>query len=182
MNTNIERKTEITLDEYKAWLTGLLRGKGKALPNLADWNAINDMANKIVPIIVEVQNPMTPSVSIPFTPVTNSPAPWHNAQAPCGTAGQDGDNITIAEGTTNIAISNSIDDCISIGYTDSEGIAADCVTIGNITGGPYGGYGAPASLSNITCTYTGNPEPISILADLSGVQLAEMAKQLGIKE
>jgi len=178
MNTNIEQKAEISLDEYKAWLAGLLRGKGKALPNLADWNTINIMADKIVADIVEVQNPMTPSLPTPFTPAT---APWYDAP-PCGTAGQDGDNITIAEGTTNIAISNSIDDCISIGYTDSEGIAADCVTIGNITGGPYGGYGAPASLSNITCTYTGNPEPISILADLSGVQLAEMAKQLGIKE
>lgn len=68
---NVELKEDITFDEFKAWLTGLIRGKGGALPDLDDWRNIKEMIDKVVPEkeIVNIPIP-APADPPPFSP------PW----------------------------------------------------------------------------------------------------------
>ncbi len=49
MNSAVELKVEISFDEFKAWMNGLLRGKGSQLPNIDDWRVIKNMMDKVVP-------------------------------------------------------------------------------------------------------------------------------------
>jgi len=49
MNSSVELKEEITFDEFKAWMNGLLRGTGKNCPGPEDWRAIYKMMDKVVP-------------------------------------------------------------------------------------------------------------------------------------
>jgi len=49
MNSSVELKNEITFDEFKAWMNGLLRGTGKRCPDVDDWNVIYKMMDKVVP-------------------------------------------------------------------------------------------------------------------------------------
>lgn len=66
---NVELKEDITFDEFKAWLTGLIRGKGGALPDLDDWRKIKDMIDKVVPEKEIVNIPMpAPADPPPFGP------------------------------------------------------------------------------------------------------------------
>lgn len=102
MAKNIELKDEITLDEYKAWLTGMLRGKGNQLPDLNDWKAIKKMTDKIIPDVVEVQNPMPYIAPTPY--VEPEPLPWWLTQPTCGGTGDidNANNITITNGSSKI--------------------------------------------------------------------------------
>lgn len=45
--SNVETKEQISIVEFKAWLTGLIRGKGGALPDLDDWKEIKKMLDKV---------------------------------------------------------------------------------------------------------------------------------------
>lgn len=63
----MEHKEKITLDEFKAWLTGLIVGKRGALPDVKDWKKIKQMLDKVEPETVEVPVP-APSDPLPITP------------------------------------------------------------------------------------------------------------------
>lgn len=47
-SNNVENKITITFDEFRAWLTGLIRGKNGTLPDLNDWKLIKMMMDKVV--------------------------------------------------------------------------------------------------------------------------------------
>lgn len=46
---NTENKEEISFNEFKAWLTGLIRGKRGQLPDVEDWKQIKVMMDKVAP-------------------------------------------------------------------------------------------------------------------------------------
>lgn len=128
---NIELKDEITVEEYKAWLTGLLRGKGSQLPDLNDWKMIKKMTDKIVPEIVEVPQPQPiwpqyPSEPYKY-PAVPDPLPWWQTQPTCERTWI-GDSI----GT------GRINDNISIGVP-----VTTYGTVSNTYAG-WGPYGGPA--------------------------------------
>ena len=54
---NIELKETITLDEYKAQFSGLMRGKGTRVPDSNDWDAIKKLTDKVVPDVVHATQP-----------------------------------------------------------------------------------------------------------------------------
>lgn len=43
----MENKESITVSEFKAWLSGLIRGKNGQLPNIEDWKVIKTMLDKV---------------------------------------------------------------------------------------------------------------------------------------
>ncbi len=47
MAKSIENKDDITFNEFRAWMTGLIRGKRGALPDLEDWKQIKIMMDKV---------------------------------------------------------------------------------------------------------------------------------------
>jgi len=61
-----ESKEEISFNEFKAWLTGLIRGKRGQLPDLEDWKQIKVMMDKVEP---EVE-----TITLP-APITSPPWP-----------------------------------------------------------------------------------------------------------
>lgn len=137
---NIELQDEITVDEYKAWLTGLLRGKGSQLPDLNDWKMIKKMTDKIVPEVVEVPAPAWPQYPTPQYPTTPEPQPWWLTQPTCippqtwissgSNSGRiDGDNITIGSLSDAVA-STSYAGWGPYGY----GAIADNIKIGKDNG------------------------------------------------
>ena len=69
MKIDIKSKEKISFGEFKAWINGMLYGKGRFLPNSADWKEIKQMMEKVVPDVVEMQNPETPFFpTLPYTP------------------------------------------------------------------------------------------------------------------
>ena len=54
----LEEQESITYDEFRAWLTGLIRGKRGALPDLNDWKIIKTMMDKVVVPQEQVVNPL----------------------------------------------------------------------------------------------------------------------------
>lgn len=66
----VENKNSITLNEFKAWLVGLIRGKNGDLPNLEDWKEIKTMLDKVKAekIIVKENDPFFPYVPQPYQP------------------------------------------------------------------------------------------------------------------
>ena len=77
---NIEEKETITFDEFRAWLTGLIRGKNGVLPDLVDWKMIKKMMDKVdeTPKIITIP-PVQPNypLSDPW-----SERPWTIPQGP----------------------------------------------------------------------------------------------------
>lgn len=73
-------KETISFDEFRIWLTGLIQGKGGALPDLNDWKEIKRMLDKVVverEIVTIPANPQPP----PFCPEPwrrgpMDPPPW----------------------------------------------------------------------------------------------------------
>jgi len=71
----IENQEEITFAEFKAWLAGLIRGKGGMLPDLEDWKAIKETLDKVVPETVD--GPSWPVIpELPYNPAPYNPAPY----------------------------------------------------------------------------------------------------------
>ncbi len=66
MNTNVELKEEISFDEFKAWMNGLVRGKGTVLPSIDDWRVIKQMMDKVVPDVEHIYQ---------HTPIYTPPTP-----------------------------------------------------------------------------------------------------------
>lgn len=67
----IENQKEVTLNEFKAWLVGLIRGKNGKLPDLEDWKLIKEMLDKVVPeqtivTIKEKEDPFGPWKTDPY--------------------------------------------------------------------------------------------------------------------
>lgn len=68
-----ENQETITLNEFKAWLVGLIRGKNGALPDLDDWNVIKNMIDKIVPETTIVKEKEVVYPSLPY----EQDKPWY---------------------------------------------------------------------------------------------------------
>lgn len=68
---DFENKTSLTIEEFKAFMSGLIQGKNGALPDQEDWKIINTMLGKV--------QPSSPTY-IPYTPYNwwwNQPyKPW----------------------------------------------------------------------------------------------------------
>lgn len=82
-----ENKDEITLNEFKAWLVGLIRGKNGKLPDLEDWKLIKEMLDKVVSekeviAIKENNDPFSPWTSptepYKYYPYIGDPLPGHS--------------------------------------------------------------------------------------------------------
>lgn len=103
MKVDITSKEEISFDEFKAWVNGLLYGKGRYLPNTADWKEIKQMMERVVPDVVEMQNPETPFFpALPHAPIVPYEAPEVEPWKPpfevtCGVNENDGVNIKFGE-------------------------------------------------------------------------------------
>lgn len=126
MKIDIKSKEEISFDEFKAWINGLLYGKGRAVPDADDWKEIKNMLEKVVPDVVEMQNPETPFFPtlphpqvVPYvTPNTPEVEPWKPPfPVTCGVNENDGCNISFPDSLTS---SNS-----NYGGFSGFGIAAD---------------------------------------------------------
>lgn len=73
MSNNVETKPTITFDEFRAWLTGLIRGMDGKLPGVEEWKQIKQMMDKVQPEVREVQNPApSPTHPLPM-PVPSEP-------------------------------------------------------------------------------------------------------------
>lgn len=69
----VESKETITFAEFQAWLTGLIRGKAGALPDLDDWRMIKKMLDKVVAekeVVKEIEYipAPAPTPTIPWQP------------------------------------------------------------------------------------------------------------------
>ena len=102
MKIDIKSKEKISFGEFKAWINGMLYGKGRFLPNSADWKEIKQMMEKVVPDVVEMQNPETPFFpTLPYTPTmpyespkTPEVEPWQPPfPVTCGVNENDGCDI-----------------------------------------------------------------------------------------
>lgn len=66
---DFKTKETITFKEFKHWITGLIQGKGGALPDLDDWEMIKKMMDKVeVPEERSNQKPAFPFPTIPPPP------------------------------------------------------------------------------------------------------------------
>jgi len=54
MAKNLENAEKITYNELRAWMTGLIRGKRGAIPDLEDWKQIKIMMDKVQPEVVTI--------------------------------------------------------------------------------------------------------------------------------
>lgn len=99
-----ENKEEITLNEFKAWLVGLIRGKNGKLPDFEDWKLIKEMLDKIVPeqSVVTIKEDKD---SDPFGPWKTDPykyyPPYYVGDPPPGTPW-----ITCSSESSNTLVSN----------------------------------------------------------------------------
>lgn len=131
---NIELKDEITVEEYKAWLTGLLRGKGSQLPDLNDWKVIKKMTDKIVPDVVEVPQPTWPQY--PSEPYKfPDPQPWWLTQP----------STCLPEKTwvSSYSTYGTNDNKIAIGSSAAASIDDSKIAVGSNTYAGWGPYGGP---------------------------------------
>lgn len=63
----MEEQETITYMEFRAWMVGLIRGKGGALPDMDDWVKIKEMMDKVVPEKETVTIPI-PRDTAPYQP------------------------------------------------------------------------------------------------------------------
>jgi len=120
-----EEKETITLEEYKAWLVGLIRGKKGMLPDLEDWKQIKKMLDKIAPeketIYVE-KGPSNPPTPEPFPSPYIPYEPYH---PPYGPGWTPKDFIWTSDGTDNTqmtisGLSSSSNAVITDQYDDKQ--------------------------------------------------------------
>jgi len=123
---NVEEKETITIEEYKAWLTGLMYGLGHDEPTKETVGMIATMTNKVVEKSVVPYNPGT---FIP--PNIGEKYPWWTNQPTCGSNGTDGDNTTFGE-PVSICGGSTAYQAVEMQHT-----IPNAVMIGSITG-PYG--------------------------------------------
>jgi len=90
MAKNIENKEEITFNEFRAWMTGLIRGKRGSLPDLEDWKQIKVMMDKVEEREIERDFPPQPTYTpgIFIDPPRDNTAyrPWYPNQTWCDTS------------------------------------------------------------------------------------------------
>lgn len=67
----VEEKESISLKEFKAWLVGLVRGKGGALPDLNDWVKIKQMLDKVQEEVVYLPQELKPINPYEIFPTPN---------------------------------------------------------------------------------------------------------------
>lgn len=101
----VENQDKLTVKEFKAWLVGLIRGKGGKLPDFDDWKQIKIMLDKVEEEKVNITFPSDPQPQPWSQPWPNWPQPYVGdpmpGQAPqiwCRTAGETTDKITVQNG------------------------------------------------------------------------------------
>ena len=122
---DITAKDEISFDEFKAWINGLLYGKGSTIPDEGDWKEIKSMMERVIPDKIVMENP-----EIPFFPTCPQPQvvpyvspetePWKPPfEVTCGVNEHDG---------------------VAIGMNENDCVAISCDEPPSISGGDYGGF------------------------------------------
>lgn len=109
----VEEKETISLNEFKAWLVGLIRGKKGALPDLDDWKQIKAMIDKIEPDVTFIpQQPYPQQPSIPDPIYPHGPVwvgdDWWIKNINWTTDGTSSDKITLYNNTTASLDSSNI--------------------------------------------------------------------------
>ena len=106
-NKNIEEQENVTFDEFRAWLSGLIVGKRGALPDVDDWRKIKNMLDRVHPETITVTEPQYVP---PYVPPYISPNPPPFCPAPIIWNDSMNDNTTpIWNDTMNDKISFSLD-------------------------------------------------------------------------
>ncbi len=138
MNSTVELKEEITFDEFKAWMMGLVRGKGSKLPNIDDWRIIKTMMDKVVPD-KETIIQHTPIYTHPPAPTWEQPNKYPTPGPWCGDKINTGSWTSYPEpfggygGYGGTAISPHTHDIATHGYGDHMGLGASAFSIGDGT-------------------------------------------------
>lgn len=147
MNKNeIEKEKDITFDEFKSWMNGLVYGKGKDVPDARDWKLIKQMMERVVPDKVEIQIP-APWPTIPTPPVLPYTEPYTSP------------NTTPFKWEPTCSIGDSIS-------------TYGKLTIGDVSGSDYGGNGqtsdyidpADFGITNQSCLPQGSLLPCPVVA------------------
>ena len=76
---SLENQETITFSEFRAWLTGLIRGKNGVLPDLDDWKLIKEMMDKVSENPIIITTPAQPNY--PLSDPWNE-RPWAVPQGP----------------------------------------------------------------------------------------------------
>ena len=109
----IKSKEKISFDEFKAWVNGLLYGKGRTVPDADDWKEIKNMMEKVVPDVVEMQDTETPFFpTLPQAPIVayttpHTPKPWWKTQPTCEHNNNSNDMTPYREGIYSVPIKGS---------------------------------------------------------------------------
>jgi len=81
MAKSIENCDEISFNEFRAWMIGLIRGKRGELPDIEDWKQIKTMMDKVKDGKGPMDFPQSPYRSTILgdpTPLQPEEQPWYN--------------------------------------------------------------------------------------------------------
>ena len=194
----IKSKEKISFDEFKAWVNGLLYGKGRTVPDADDWKEIKNMMEKVVPDVVEVQDPETPffptlpqAPIVPYdSPKTPEVEPWKPPfPVTCENNNNSNDMTPYREGIYSVPIKGSYGGFsgfgISAGYEnhikEGDGLTGQ-MTIGSLDGSSYGlsNMAAPSGTilpcPNVFVEQEGTTEESLTALEKARVSLKEITK------
>ena len=125
----LEDKATITIDEFKAFLAGLICGKNGAIPDKDDWVLIKKMLDKVYmePVYIREQpyQPYypfywysTPGISPSYKPAPYTPNVW------CTSGGEPSDvfssiSKTLGTATSTVGLATTISPNATTSYTIS---------------------------------------------------------------
>jgi len=123
----LEDKATITIDEFKAFLAGLICGKNGAIPDKDDWVLIKKMLDKVYMEPVYIKEPYQPAY-YPFwystpgiSPNTYKPAPY-TPNVWCTSGGEPSDvfssiSKTLGTATSTVGLATTISPKTTTSYT-----------------------------------------------------------------
>lgn len=176
MNSSVELKEEITFDEFKAWMNGLLRGTGKNCPGAEDWRAIYKMMDKVVPD--KEEQTQYPPV---FAPYSAPEQPWYSPPSitdPIVQPTYVGDVIpnpwevtcSYDGSATGFAIGSS---------ASVSGENSFAMGVSSYNSGCYGGYSVPQDVPATVEITSSTPLAVSTIApSIKPYEESETVKQL----
>lgn len=136
-----EGKEEISFNEFKAWLTGLIRGKRGQLPDLEDWKHIKVMMDKVAPEVTFLPNPITPVEdllnpwtlprTVPYQPYVGTPM-WNDCTGYGGISPAGAVSVNGLTATSGVPGANQVS--VSYGDMKIEDLPA---ALGDITSSTY---------------------------------------------
>ena len=115
-----EEKT-ITFAEFKAWLTGLIQGKGGALPDVADWKRIKQKMDQVVE---QEQLPVSEPHHVYYPPVFQ---PRYDEPYPCSYPPNPGPHWTTSPIYNNHRVTSGVNVNLADTTTISSSVATSAI-------------------------------------------------------